>query len=184
MKKILLLMLIVGLMTAFALPAPADLSFSAPHVGRSDNRYIEVGATATIRIAYTNTTGNSVGIDSAVLYVDYVDSVIEQSSVSIANLHSGNFTVNENNTGTPGSIRFQLRTDPGAGQSALVVANNASVDLAQITFHVNQGATVGSESYFIRFTTTNRANNVIVTQNGPSVTGNIIDPTGGNAIHL
>jgi len=180
MKKVLILILIGGLAAGLALPVYADLTFSAPHVGRLDNQYIEVGATATIRVVYTNATAGSVNIDAAKLYIDFVDSVIDTASVSVANSHPGNLTVQENVV-SAGSIRYQLQTQPTSGQTPLTVAAGASVDLAVITLHVNQGATVGNESYFIRFTTTDQTNNVKVVQEGNPVTGTI---SNGAAIHL
>src|SRR3989339_298807 len=168
MKKVLILFLLGGLALACASPVLADLSFSTPRIGRSDNRYIEQGATGTVTVQYTNRTGGAVNIDAAKLYLDYESAIIEQASVRVSNPNGSNFSVNENNTGLAGSIRYQLRTDPAAGQRPLTVANGATVNLAVISFHVNQGAPLAA-GYFLRFTTRDRVNNVRVTQSGGDV---------------
>ena len=188
MRKFLIL-LIGGLVLGFCSSAFASLEFSSPYVPRSDNRVIEVGATATIRVIYTNDTGGEVEIDAAKLYIDYESNIIDAASPSpsVANLHTANFTVNEYNIQTPGSIRYQLRTELGAGQTPLSVANGNSVDLIRITFHAKQSdALFGTETYFIRFTMTDRPNNVQVADSGNNKTGLIIDPIDAQAteIHL
>lgn len=189
MMKKLLIILLGGLQLLWlASGALAELKFSTPYIPRSDNRYIEVGATATIKVIYKNETGNDVNVDAAKLYLDYISSVIDLASISITNFNLPTFTVSENNTTTQGSIRYQLRTEPSTGQKPLKVLAGASVDLIKITFHVNQGAVVGNESYFMQFTKTDRPNNVQIVQSGGNVTGSIWDPADnhGNTteIHL
>jgi len=183
MKKALIFLLIGGVL---ATAAAAKLEFSAPYVGRAEYRYVEVGATGTVNVIYTNNTGAAVNVDAAKLYIDYESNILEQASIAVTQANSANFVVSENNVATPGSIRYQLKTDPASGKVPLAVAAGASKTLATISFHVNQGATVGSETYYIRFTMTDRVNNVSVVQSGTAVTGSIVDPVDATdtTIHL
>ncbi|OGC05891.1 hypothetical protein A3H38_06820 [candidate division WOR-1 bacterium RIFCSPLOWO2_02_FULL_46_20] len=177
MRKLLIFIFVGGILCSSAL---ADLEFLTPKVDGYSSPNLEVGANASIIVKFSTTA--PANVDAVKLYIDYESAFIEQNSISITNLNPGKFTVSESNLVTPGLVRYQLRTNPEAGQSPLAVSSAAN--LIQINFHVKQTAAAGTETYFIRFTVNDQINNVRVVDSGNDVTGQRIDPTGANAIHI
>ena len=169
--------LFIGGMTALLTSSAwANLYFSVPHVGRGDNRYIEVGATATIQVLYDNDTAADVNIDAVKLYLEYTASIINQASVRINNNNGSSLTDQKNDTTIAGKIDFEARNMPG--QTLLAVpSGRTGVVLATVTFRVNQwDLLVGEEDYFIRFTAVDTNNNVQVVDSGANVSGSRINP--------
>jgi len=117
--------------------AGADLIFSYPKIANRETSKIEVGSSPQITIKYENRTSSSIFITSAAFHLIYDSSIIDQI-INIKNENPANLQEKENDISTAGEIHYKLEIS-SSNPNPLKVPAGKTVDLATITFHVNQG---------------------------------------------
>lgn len=117
--------------------AAADVLLSLPMIAQKENRYVEVGSSPKIIFKYKNATGALQWVSAAEIYLGYDPAVVD-NVIDIKNELPENFRVTEMDVSSPGLIRYKFETSISNWKPIKVEAG-ATVNLATITVHINQG---------------------------------------------
>ncbi|MBU0671955.1 MAG: hypothetical protein KJ732_02880, partial [Candidatus Margulisbacteria bacterium] len=152
--------------------AAADIIISKPKIAQVPTGKIEVGASPEISLQYKNTTGRTVYLTEADIFLDYDPSLID-AIIGLVNNKSDYLLVKGADLDTPGKINYRLKVS-SQNPNPLKVGNNRIIDLATIIFHVNQRAAVKRSVRL--FDWSEGRSNSVRDQDQVDVTGLVIDP--------